>query len=678
MYRFSISFVAAALFFAGPSQVVFSQLTRATAETQESGTVRDIQSGMISIKSEDGRVVTCKIQDKDDRAISISGIPTRMPAKISVSGTLPTSLLEKGMIVAFSGNASKNGKPEGEIGQLKVLAEMTADLKYDFVESSEPDTAGKFEVVGRVSERKKQKLQLQVPKTKWTKRERITFKLATDSTMQFSGNDLNRVVPGDEVSRMLILELSNGDRVVKEIDIRLTADRDQVTTAFHDKLEQEFSHLSNEPGEPRELRSANYVIYTDLSERSAQILLAKLETMHDLIGDYYGKRPRIPIECYVISDINLWKDQQLHPAGVAKILEPAGITMTARHVASGQAKAVVYSCENHNVVQHEAVHAFCAQAFGSPGPVWYSEGMAEMGQYWKPDELSVNIDPVVIDYLTNATPKKMRDIVAAGQITGDSWRAYAWRWALCHLLASNPNYARRFKKLGLSIMAGGDDSFDKAFGKVADKISFEYDQFVQNFGNGYRVDLCAWDWSVAASNLNSNGRTKTEIKAQAGWQPTKLEARAGVSYDYAAKGTWKTAAAEEPFSANGHIEGRGKLVGVILHDFQLEGPFELGTRGSFVAPVTGQLYLRCQDSWTELADNEGEMTVYLRRTPKDAAKDESNLRLASNRGPVSHSFSKSTGSPIISMTLSLAAGEISPSVSCHTFKVACRIRAGNP
>ncbi len=165
-------------------------------------------------------------------------------------------------------------------------------------------------------------------------------------------------------------------------------------------------------------------------------------------------------------------------------------------------------------------------------------------------------------------------------------------------------------------MAGGNDSFENAFGKFSDNISFEYDQFVKNFGNGYRVDLCAWDWSVAASNLNSNGRTKTEIAAKAGWQPTKLEAREGVSYDYVAKGNWKTSAEDELVSADGDRSGRGKLIGAILHDFQLAGPFELGSRGTFVPPVTGQLFLRCQDSWTELADNEGEITVHLRRTPK--------------------------------------------------------------
>ena len=627
MNRFAFYFlVLACEICAVPTQIVDARQVNITGEVRESGTIRDIQPGIISITSASGQVVTCKIQDRDDRAISISGIPMSMPAKISVTGILPTDLLEKGMVIALTGDASASGKPDGEVKQLTVVAGRNSELKFEFLGPEQPGSAGRFEVVGRVIDLRKKKLQLQVPETQWTKREKITCRLAADSTMQFAGTDLNRVLPGDEVSRALIYELSSGEKVVKEIDIRLTVDREQVTTAFHDKLEQEFSHLSDAPGSPRELRSANYVLYTDVSERSAKILLTKLETMHELIGGYYGKRPQIPIECYVVSDIAKWNGQQLHPAGVAKIMELAGITLTARSVDSGQAKAVVYSCDKHSIVQHEAVHAFCAQAFGSPGPVWYSEGMAEMGQYWKPMELSVSIDPVVIDYLTHAPPKKMKDIVAAGQITGDSWQAYAWRWALCHLLASNPNYARRFRKLGLNIMAGGNDSFDAAFGNVADNISFEYDQFVQNFGNGYRVDLCAWDWNVAASNLNSNGRTKTEIAAKAGWQPTKLEAREGVSYDYAAQGTWKTATTEEPVSADGAVGGRGKLIGVILHDFKLEGPFELGDRGSFTAPATGQLYLRCNDSWTELADNDGEITVHLRRTPKIESKDDSKTK----------------------------------------------------
>ena len=111
-----------------------------------------------------------------------------------------------------------------------------------------------------------------------------------------------------------------------------------------------------------------------------------------------------------------------------------------------------------------------------------------MGAYWKQGQLEVDIQPGVINYLTNAPPKKMLDIVAAGQVTGDSWQAYAWRWALCHLLANNPNYSDRLKGLGVAMMSGRKASFEATYGDVAEHISFEYDQFVKNFGNGYRAE----------------------------------------------------------------------------------------------------------------------------------------------------------------------------------------------
>ena len=78
-----------------------------------------------------------------------------------------------------------------------------------------------------------------------------------------------------------------------------------------------------------------------------------------------------------------------------------------------------------------------------------------MGQYWKPGELAVNIDPVVIDYLTNAKPKKLLDIVAAGQITGDSWQAYAWRWGALLFDGDEPQLSTQLQAIGNCHDAGG-------------------------------------------------------------------------------------------------------------------------------------------------------------------------------------------------------------------------------
>lgn len=525
------------------------------------------------------------------------------------------------MIVQFTADMTDRGEVESPIKNLTVLASNSAEMSVDFSKRPDDDSTAPATVIARVLGLSRNKLRLEVPKSDVVRRGRLNVELTEDADMQIFDDSLNRVQPGDEVTNAQMIEFNTGDKVIRNIKIKLAAEREKIKASFEDKLEQEFSNLSDQPGQPREVRSQNFVLYTDISDRQAQVLLAKLETMHGLIGGYFGKRPRMPIECYVVDDMQKWPPGQIDPIGVAKIMEPAGVTRSRSLPGSREMKAVVYSCDDHDVVQHEAVHAFCTQAFGSTGPTWYSEGMAEMGNYWKPGQLEVNIDPVVITYLTEAEPKKMLDIVAAGQITGDSWQAYAWRWALCHLLANNSNYAKRFKQLGLVMMSGGKETFETAFGSVAKEISFEYDQFVQNFGNGYRVDLCAWDWSVRPKKLSGSGRQKTEVLAQAGWQPTKLLTQEGVSYDHVAEGEWKLSPTDKPITADGGGAGRGRLIGALLQDyeseFRLSKPFEMGARGSFTAPGEGQLYVRCRDGWTDLADNEGELTLHLRRTPEE-------------------------------------------------------------
>jgi len=618
IFKFKTAFLMLLVCVTLANAVNAQRIVRIVDTREVSGTIVAIKPGEITIKQKDKKTVTHKIQDKHERAISISGQPVRLPAKISVTGDIPATLVEKGMVLKFAGRSNLYGKCDGEVKTFEVLSGDASDeLIVDFLErpatNSEPANCN---VIGRVVNLSGSKLQLQVPKAKWAKKERIVFKIGDQSVLRVSDDHLKRIRAGDQATRAIVVELSTGETAIREIDIALTAERNELTTSFNEKLEQKFSDLSDEPRKPRELRSDHFILYTDVSDRSANILLAKLETMFGLVSGYYGARPRGPIECYVVRDLTLWPKDRFEPSVIAKILEPAGVTRTTTLRANRLTKAVVYSCDRHSVVQHEAVHAFCAQTFGSTGPVWYSEGMAEMGQYWKPGELAVNIDSVVINYLTNAKPKKLADIVKPGQITGDSWQAYAWRWALCHLLASNPNYSKRFKTLGLNMMAGKEDSFEAAYGKVAENISFEYDQFVKNFGNGYRVDLCSWEWKPC-SNLSSNKRLKQIVKPDHGWQATKLKAKKGVSYDFVCQGKWKITAGGDEMTPDGDDSGRGKLIGVILSGFELGKPFELGEKGAFVAPAEGQLYIRCRDEWTGLGDNSGKVTLYLRRTQKD-------------------------------------------------------------
>jgi len=284
----------------------------------------------------------------------------------------------------------------------------------------------------------------------------MEVKVEPEGTMEFEMDNLNRVIPGDTVGSMSGVTYSNGDNVIKTIEITMSATRKKIETvdSWHDQLVQKYGYLSDECVKCRLVKSQHFQLHTDISELQAKVLLAKLENMHGLIKRYFGTQPKQAIECYIVEDFTNWVgDTSINSTARAAIEKGSGITVSGGgpgllSVRNGGAiagpgrgnkaakrsrsriggsfpRATVYSCNNHSIVQHEAVHAFCMMAFGSTGPTWYSEGMAEMGNYWRPKDVSVNIDPVVIDYLASAPRKSMVEIVNEEQITGDSWQAYA-------------------------------------------------------------------------------------------------------------------------------------------------------------------------------------------------------------------------------------------------------------
>ena len=605
------------------TQTVLAQVSRVGTI---SGTLTEVKPGLISIKSAEGETTAYLFQDKTGPPVTLGGQRINIRGSISAVGNIPIKLIEPGMLVKVKCKLNGSGRIESDIDLVQLVTDEKADTPQVEV-TSIPDKKSQFAdavIVGRVLSFKNDKLQLEVPKTDWYKKDRLLLKLAEQATLKIDDDSLARVVPGDEVQQAEVLKFE-GEQFVSDIKIKLTGPRDAMTKDFADQLQNQFSHLSDEPSEPRVKRSAHFALHTDISDRQAAVLLAKLETMYELVSGYFKARPRNTIECYVVRDMKKWPADQIPAAGKAKILEPAGVTLSRSSLVKGRiigTQAIVYSCDDHGVAQHEAVHAFCAQTFGSTGPTWYSEGMAEMGQYWKKGNLAVDISPYVANYLATSEPQKLKQIVKLDQVTGDSWQNYSWRWALCHLLASNPNYSKRFKQLGINLMKQGtdktknsnkrEDSFDVAFGPIADEISFEYDQFIENFGNGYRADLCVWDWKTKAKKLAGSRKVKTKVNAQEGWQATKAILAAGTTYSYEASGDWQF----EPtgkVTADGSPGGQGRLIGVIFKDFKLGEPFELGVKGEFNAYSDGQLYVRCQDDWTSLSDNSGTIDLQLRQ-----------------------------------------------------------------
>ena len=206
----------------------------------------------------------------------------------------------------------------------------------------------------------------------------------------------------------------------------------------------------------RDVRSRNFLVHTDLSDREANDMVDELEAMLRQISTYWGRPMQGTIECYVIRDIDNFHSFPLtamDSAGISGIKTAGGVTLV-RAATDGNrcpAKSVVYASARSEVVRHEAVHAYCHQMFGRVGPVWYSEGMAEMGHYWKDGDCAVRAGRREIKFLRKNLPKSLAATLSLAQVSCDSWQNYASRWSLCHFLVHDPNYSPQFLAMGRGI-----------------------------------------------------------------------------------------------------------------------------------------------------------------------------------------------------------------------------------
>jgi hypothetical protein len=320
----------------------------------------------------------------------------------------------------------------------------------------------------------------------------------------------------------------------------------------------------------------------------------------------------------VVDDLKAWPEDavnQFDPEGLARIEDGGGLCIGHTRSRGNQfiAKARIYAVAKEGIPLHEAVHGYCAQSFGRTGPRWYAEGTAEMGNYWTAGERGVDAYPVVIKYLRSQKPRSAESLIDTVEKTGGTWKEYAWWWSLSHFLQNNPNYSAQFRAMGLELLAGKKTGYKEVFGPRSDQVEFEYLFFLEHLEKGFREDLCGWDWKKKFLALKgSETSASATIKAAWGWQPSGATLKSGAEYEYKTTGNWQTGKNSKSVSADGNAEGLGRLEGVMMKDFILGEPFDLGAAGTFVAPSDGDLYLRCKCPWIELPNNSGKINIRIK------------------------------------------------------------------
>ena len=192
------------------------------------------------------------------------------------------------------------------------------------------------------------------------------------------------------------------------------------------------------------------------------------------------------------------------PSGSGRFSTAGGMTLMEVNTEGKRksAKAVVYACGRPEVVQHEAVHAYCHQTFGRIGPVWYSEGMAEMGHYWsrrRPRRPRRSARDRVSPRSTRPSrlPSRSRcrrPAAMAGRITPRAGPC-AISWSI------TPTTRSSSRRWGGDSWRARTSASSKTYGAVTRQLFFEYLLFLQHISPGYRVDLCAWDWKKKSASL---------------------------------------------------------------------------------------------------------------------------------------------------------------------------------
>jgi len=389
-------------------------------------------------------------------------------------------------------------------------------------------------------------------------------------------------------------------------------------------------------------RSENFILHTDLDEQEALRRLDRLERILKGIANYFGDPLRHKVHCYLVADLRNFSPEKFPDASAYMYIKSIGGATTNEKLKSKpnkqRYKAVIYALTTPGVLEHEMVHAYCIEMFGNKGPDWYKEGMAELGNFWC-DDGHLECPAEVLTSLRLNPPGTMNDIISQGEHTDNlfsridryqsnlnagkvaTWTAedkqtvHAARakihryWALCHFMSHHPRYARRFRALGIGLLSGQQVTFKRAFASLDDQLKFEFQMFLDQMENGYRVECCNWQWDSHPKILRVGESSTRNVHANFGYQATGCRLQEGKTYKILAAGTWQTIAGGEELHASGNAEGWGRLVAVVMHDYKLSEPFDLDDQGIFVAPTGGQLYLRCYDRWNALDDNRGRIKV---------------------------------------------------------------------
>jgi hypothetical protein len=291
---------------------------------------------------------------------------------------------------------------------------------------------------------------------------------------------------------------------------------------------------------------------------------------------------------------------------------------------------------------HEGTHCFMFDYFGTGGPPWYAEGMAEyLGTHsLKDGQLTLGYMPrsreespewgrvrIIQNAVAQRRALRLPAVIELPPTAHLETEPYAWCWAAVTLLDRHPRYQKRFRELARQVR---ESDFNKRFYRLFEpdwqELCEEWQLMVANMEYGYDVVRSAVDFTPGTP-LAQTGAEIT-VAADRGWQNSGLRLEAGDKYRITAAGRYQVA--KQPtvwWCEPGGVSIRyykGRPLGILLAAVRPDHP-EPGTTSALLRPTavgldatlsptqSGTLFLKINDSAGELDDNAGELKVQVRR-----------------------------------------------------------------
>jgi hypothetical protein len=282
-------------------------------------------------------------------------------------------------------------------------------------------------------------------------------------------------------------------------------------------------------------------------------------------------------------------------------------------------------------------------AYGTDGPPWHLEGMAELlaTHRWRDGQLQLPYYPkrkeevpllgrirIVKDEVAARRALRLSQVFQFNSRAHLRNEPYGWCWAAAAFLDGHPRYRERFREVcqhhsGAEI----NQHFADAMSRDSEQLAEEWLLFIAGIEHGHDLERTAVDYAPGEA-LPAEGHRVT-VAADRGWQSARVRLEAGKRYQVAARGRYQIATDDQQriwWSEPGGVTLRyykGAALGILLGTVRPDdltdpaatpflAPQVIGLRAYLTPARSGTLYLRVNDSAGEMADNAGNLEVFVR------------------------------------------------------------------